>query len=297
GLDRKLLQKAAPKVVLDLNHSPAADLLPDMLADLGFEVTELNSHVHEKGKDSTAASQQLDLERLSRIVDTLEADAGFWIGPSGEKLRIVSGSGRIFDSREALSVVAALVCAAEDEGSLVVPVSAPQAVDELARAGGLTVQRVRSDGHSLVEAARSRQVRFVGSMADRFGFPAFQSHFDGLFSVARIMELCVQTGLTLDQAYAQLPQHTYHHLQLPCPWECKGGLMRRMSEAAVDQQASFTDGVRIDTERGWVQVLPDQHRPIAHIFVEATEASDADALRDQYNAKVSDWLDELNDND
>ena len=293
NLDRELLKKSAPKVVLDLNHSPAADLLPDLLSDLGFEVTELNSHVHEKIMDITADKLEAALDRLSRIVKTLEADAGFWIGPSGEKIRMVSSSGRVFFGREALSTLTVLVCGAEHEGSLVVPVAASQSVDDFARGKGLTVQRTRSDGHSLVEAANNRRVRLVASMDDRFGFPGFHPHFDGLFSVAKIMELSVLAGLSLDEAFAKLPRRTCHHLQLPCPWESKGGLMRRMSEDAVDQQASFIDGVRIDTERGWVLVLPDLYRSVVHIYVEAIDSADADALRDQYHAKVSSWLTEL----
>jgi len=293
NLDDVLLKKTVPKVILDLNHSPAADLLPVLLTDLGFEVTELNSHVHEKTLDVTADKLDTALDRLSRIVKTLEADAGFWIGPSGEKIRLVSSSGRIFSSREALSLLTVLVCAVEREGTLVVPVGAPQAVDALAKAAGLTVQRTRADGCSLVEAARNRQVRLVASMDDRFGFPKFQPHFDGLFSAAKIMELTARAKLSLDQAFTMLPEHTYHHLQMPCPWESKGRLMRRMSEDAVDKQASFTDGVRIDTDHGWVLLLPDEHRPIAHIFVEARERRDADALRDLYREKVSGWLNEL----
>ncbi len=295
NLDKSLLKRIEPKVVLDLNHSPAADLLPDLLADLGFEVTELNSHVHEKAVEMTTDELDAALDRLSRIVKTLGADAGFWIGPSGEKIRLVSGDGRIFSSREALSVLTVLVCETEQEGSLVVPVAAPQAVDDLAQAAGLTVQRTRSDGYSLVDAARNRQVRFVASMEDRFGFPSFQPHFDGLFSAAKIMQLTIQAGLSLDQAFAKLPHHKYHHLQLPCPWESKGGLMRRVSEYAVDQKASFIDGVRIDTQNGWVLVLPDQHRPIAHIYIEAPEQKDADDLRNLYLEKVSGWLDELSE--
>jgi mannose-1-phosphate guanylyltransferase/phosphomannomutase len=295
GLDKDLLKKTAPKVVLDLNHSPAADLLPDLLTELGFEVTELNSHVHEKVMDMSADELELALDRLSRIVKTLDADAGFWVGPSGEKIRVVSGAGHIFSSREALSVLTVLVCSAENEGSLVVPVAAPQLVDELARTSGLTVERTRSDGYSLVEAARKRQVHFVASMDDRFGFPKFQAHFDGLFATAKIMELTARAGLSLDQAFARLPSSHYHHLELPCPWESKGGLMRRMSEFSVDQRASFTDGVRIDTERGWVLVLPDQHRPVAHIYIEATAEDAANELRELYLEKVSGWLSELAD--
>ncbi len=293
NLDETLLKKTGPDVVLDLNHSPAADLLPDLLNDLGFKVTELNSHVNEKSVDMTAEKIDTALDRLSRIVKTLGADAGFWIGPSGEKIRMVAGSGRIFSSREALSILAVLVCNAQEQGSLVVPVAAPQAVDDLARAGGLTVQRTRSDGHTLVEASRNRQVRFVASMDDRFGFPGFQPHFDGLYSAAKAMELTARSGLSLDQAFATLPRHTYYHLELPCPWESKGGLMRRMSEEAVDQQATFVDGVRIDTGQGWVLVLPDQYRPIAHIYVEAIKQEEANSLRDLYRQKVANWLKEL----
>ena len=292
-LDRDQLMKTAPKVVLDLNHSPAADLLPDLLSDLGFDVTELNSHVHEKTMDITADKIAAALDRLSRIVKTLAAAAGFWRGPSGEKLRMVTASGRVFSCRDALSTLTVLLCGAEAEGSLVVPVAAPQAVDSFARGKGLNVQRTRSDGHSLMEAAGNRHVRLVASMDDRFGFPGFQPHFDGLFAIAKIMELSARAGLSLDEAFAKLPGHTYHHLQLPCAWENKGGLMRRMSEDAVDQRASFTDGVRIDTERGWVLLLPDEYRPIAHIYVEAVDQADADALRDQYRSKVAGWLDEL----
>jgi mannose-1-phosphate guanylyltransferase/phosphomannomutase len=293
NLDDNLLQKSANKVVLDLNHSPAADLLPDLLTSLGFEVTELNSHVQEKTCDLTPDQLAAALDRLSRIVKILDAEAGFWLGPSGEKIRLVAGSGRVFSSREALSTLAVLVCAAEQEGRLVVPVAAPQVVDSLAKTANLTVQRSRSDGHSLVEAARNRQVCLVASMDDRFGFPKFQPNFDGLFATAKIIELIARTGLSLDQAFDRLPRHTYHHLQLPCPWEDKGGLMRRMSEDASDQRATFTDGVRIDTDSGWVQVLPDQHRPIIHIYIEAVKQAEADVLRDIYQRKVSGWLDEL----
>jgi mannose-1-phosphate guanylyltransferase/phosphomannomutase len=69
--------------------------------------------------------------------------------------------------------------------------------------------------------------------------------------------------------------------------------MRRMSEDAVDREASFVDGVRIATERGWVMVLPDQHRPVAHIFAESIDPATADRLRDEYRDKVTAWLAEM----
>jgi len=295
AVDGDALKKAAPKVVVDLNHSPAGDLLPDLLSKLGIEVIELNSHLHEKGVNPTPEQLNRAMVQLSRIVVTLEADAGFWLGPSGEKLQLVDALGHIYSNREALCALTALVCRAEEIGKLVVPVSAPQAVEDLARGGGLTVQRTRTDGRSLVDAGRERQARFVGSLDGRFGFPGFQPNFDGLFSVAKIMELIARTGLSLAEARRQVPERSFHHVQLPCSWEYKGGLMRRMSEDAVDQQATFIDGVRIDTDRGWVLVLPDPYRPVAHIYAEASDAAEADRLCTSYQAKVKAWLKELAD--
>ncbi|TLM65215.1 MAG: phosphoglucomutase [Deltaproteobacteria bacterium] len=293
ALDRDALKKAAPRIVVDLNHSPAANLLPDLLADLGFDVTELNSHVHEKGSDSSPEALALALDRLSRIVVTLGADAGFWLGPSGEKVRLVDAAGRIYENRETLCLLTALACRNKPGGSVVVPVAASEAVDELAQAAGVVVQRIRSDGRSLTEAGRDRQVRIVASLDGRFGWPAFHPHFDGLFTIAKTMELCARTGLTLAQTFELIPPSTFHHLQLACSWEFKGGLMRRMSEDAVDREASFVDGVRIATHRGWVLVLPDQHRPVAHIFVESADPATADRLRDEYRDKVAGWLEEM----
>lgn len=293
ALDREALKKAAPRIVVDLNHTPAADLLPDLLAELGFEVTELNSHVHEKGVDISPEALERALEQLSRIVVTLGADAGFWLGPSGEKVRMVDAAGRIYQNREALCLLAAMACRNKQGGSVVVPVAASEAVDELALAAGVIVQRTRLDGRSLIEAGRDRQVRIVASLDGRFGWPAFQPNFDGLFTIAKTMELCARTGLTLAQAFALVPARTYHHLQLACSWEFKGGLMRRMSEAAVDSEATFVDGVRIASGHGWILVLPDQHRPVAHIFAESSDPASADRLRDEYRDKVAAWIEEL----
>ena len=295
SINRDVLKRSAPRLVLDLNHAPAASLIPELLTDLGFELTELNSHVHEKGVLQSEEEQQRALDKLSRIVVTLNADAGFWLGPSGEKVRIVSPAGRTLSDLEALNVLAVLVTKAEPTGVILTPAAAPDAVDLTARGTGMTVRRTRADGRSLVEAGRDRQTRLVGSLDGRFGFPGFQAHFDGLYTIAKVMEMSAEARLSLDEALAQVPGTTYHHVQIPCSWEFKGGLMRRMSEAAVDQEASFIDGVRIDTGRGWVLVLPDPYRPVAHLYCEARDQAEAARLRDGYQAKIKGWLKEMAD--
>ena len=293
ALDRELLKRAAPKVVVDINHSPAGDFLPQLLSELGVEIVELNSHMIESVTGTTPEQRERALDQLSRIVVTLGATAGFWLGPSGERIRIVDETGVILSDLEALTTLAALVSRAEKGGSLVLPVQAPAVVEELAREAGLTVKRVKSDGRSIVEGAKEKQVQLAASMEGRFAFPPFQANFDALFTVAKVLELLARTDLTLGQLRRGVPQRAYRHLRLPCSWEFKGGLMRKMSEDSVECEASFLDGVKVQLADAWVLVLPDQHRPLAHVIAEAADAKRAEALVEEYRKKVEKWKEEL----
>jgi mannose-1-phosphate guanylyltransferase/phosphomannomutase len=293
ALDGELLCRTAPKVVLDLNHSPAGELLPQLLNSLGCQVIELNSNIDESRTGSTPEQVDHAMEQLARIVAALGATAGFWVGPSGERLRVIDECGEIFSEIETLGVVAALVCRAERGGSLVMPVPAPQTIEQLALEWGLTVKRTKNDARSLVEAGSQRSVQVTASMDGRFAFPSFQPHFDALFTTAKILELLARTGQTLGGIRRSLPRSAYRHVQVPCSWDLKGGLMRRMSEHSVDLQASFIDGVKVEVNGDWVLVLPDQHRPVVHIIAEAVADGRADALLTTYRQLVERWKREL----
>ncbi len=293
ALDGDILRKTRPKVVVDLNHSPAGDLLPALLNELGCEVIELNSHVFESSSGHTPDQDKKSLQQLSRIVVTLEATAGVWLGPSGERLTLIDEGGEVLSDVEALTVLAALVCKAEKKGTLVMPVPAPQTVERFAAESGLTVLRTKSDGRSLVEGAKGRQVQLAASMDGRFAFPGFQANFDALFTVGKTLELLARTGQSLGEIRRSLPKRAYRHVKVPCSWELKGGIMRKMSEDSVDLEASFIDGVKVQMGDDWVLMLPDQHRPMAHIVAEAADAKRADHLLETYRQKVENWKKEL----
>lgn len=293
AIDRDLLRSNAPKVVIDLNHSPAGAVLPSLLAELGCEVIELNAHMVEAYTGKTPEQIEHSIAQLSRIVVTLEAVAGFWMGPSGERVRIVDDTGFILNDLDALLTLVALTCRAKTQGILVVPVAAPSAVERSAESEGLKVKRVKADGRSLVEAAKEKQVRLAATLDGRIAFPVFQPNFDALFTVAKILEMLACTGLKLGQLRSELSRRSYCRTQLPCSFDLKGGIMRKMSEDSVDLEASFIDGVKVHLGNDWVLVLPDQYRSLVHIVVEADHADRATQLLEEYSRKVETWQQEL----
>jgi len=293
SLHPDILSSEHPKVVIDLNHAPAGKLLPQLLSELGCEVIELNSHVTEEGTGATPEQIETSMQQLSGIVLTLEASAGFWIGPSGENLTMVDEQGNLLGHAESLAMMTALVCEADGRGCAVMPVAAPQVVEELAAAAGMRVKRCKTDGRSLVEMALDEDAGFVASLDGRYAFPAFQASFDALFSVARILEMLADTGRKLSELRQRVRQRSYLSCQIPCSVEYKGGIMRRMSEDSANQRASTIDGIKIQQDDGWVLVLPDEHRPTIHIIAEADDETRARQLLTRYQEKTRQWRDEM----
>jgi len=292
GVDLQLLRLAAPKIVVDLNHSPAAQILPELLIELGCDVIELNSHIIESG-GATPQDEARALDQLSRIVVTLEAKAGFRLGPSGERLHLVNDIGVILSGTDALGAVTALCCANEQTGQLILPVSAPQAVEELALQAGIKVVRTRTDARALAEAAHGAGVLLAADLDGRFAFPALHPHCDAMFAIARILELIAGCGLSLRRAQQKIPKRAYHRLQIPCSWELKGGIMRRLNEVYTDADTQCIDGVRIRTGDDYVLLLPDASRPVLHIIADATEEVEAQRLLDRHRRQLEAWKTEL----
>lgn len=290
ALDRNIIAKTKPRVVVDLNHSPAAELLPELLNELGCEIIELNSHIDEARVPPPLEEQQNALQRVGQIVTSLGATAGFWLGPSGERAIYIDRSGEPLNNMETLTIFAQLIAKTRTEGSLVVPISAPHTIEEIVRERRINVIRTKNDGRSLGVAATDRQVHLAGDLSGRISYTVFQPHFDALFAIAKTLELLARSEETLANLRSQLPQRPYRQLQLPCSWECKGGIMRLMNEATADLQTTFIDGVKVHFGDDWVLVVPDPYRPLVHLLAEASKAKRADELIEEYRAKVEEWL-------
>ena len=123
-------------------------------------------------------------------------------------------------------------------------------------------------------------------MDGRFAFPKFQAAFDGMFTIAKTIELLATSRCAaLHSILADIPRRTFLQTRVPCAWEMKGGIMRKMSEDSLDKEATFIDGIKVHFGEDWVLVLPDQYLPFVHIVAEAKEQKTAQKLLNEYAEK------------
>jgi mannose-1-phosphate guanylyltransferase/phosphomannomutase len=292
ALDRELLKKEAYTVVVDFSFSPASQTLPQLLNELGFSVIALNAYVDE-GRGVQVKEKDQALSQLATIVSSLGAQAGFWLDPSAEGITLVDEAGRIYSGVELLSLVVALLMQSGQKGTIAVPVQAPSTIEQMAGLKRCQVTRTKSSDRAMLEAASSSEIVLTGTTDGRFAFPRFQAAFDGMFSIAKLMELAAICGLPLSQGLAAVPPRAFLQASIPCPWEMKGGIMRKMSEDSLEKDATFIDGIKVQFGEDWVLVLPDQYTPCVHVVSEAKDHKAAQKLLSEYHKKVLLWKKEL----
>ena len=293
SINAELLKKRKYKVVIDFNHSPAGQLLPAIMNALGIEVISLNAYVDEVRGIKNADEKPSSLSQLSKIVASLEAQAGFWLDPTDEEVIFIDEMGRVYSAAEALPLMTALLLKAGHKGDIAVPVSAPSVIELMANEKGCAVRRTKNSERAMIEESLSSEMIMTGSMDGRFAFPKFQAAFDGMYTIAKTVEMLAACGIPLSALRGEIPRRTFLQSRVTCAWEMKGGIMRRMSEDSLDSEATFIDGIKVHFGEDWVLVLPDQYQPYVHIIAEGKDPKTVQKLLSDYQKKVEAWKKEL----
>ncbi|MCX7716098.1 MAG: sugar phosphate nucleotidyltransferase, partial [Endomicrobia bacterium] len=221
-----IIKKSKLKVIIDYSYSTAVNIFPSILGELGIEVVSLNAFVDSAKIVRSEQELNYALEQLANIVTTLNADVGFMLDNSAEKVVIVDDKGKVLDNQTAALVVLLLKLNSLDEGKykIVVPVYISNVVEEIVSASHKDVEIVWSKTlpRYLREEARKHNVKFVTDGLGGYIFPEFQPAFDGMFAIGKIIEFLAQQEIKLSRIKREIPDFSVEHVRIPCGWEKKG---------------------------------------------------------------------------
>lgn len=295
SIDIDAIRKAKLKVVIDYSYSTAVNIFPAILGELNLEVISLNAFV-----DSTKivrSKQELDyaLEQLANIVTTLDADVGFMLDNSAERVFIVDDKGKVLDTQLSSAVVLLLrLNAVKDEKfKVAVPVYMSNVIKELASSSHKDVEIVfcKTLPRYLREEARKPDVKFVTDGLGGYIFPEFQPAFDGMFAIGKILEMLSKQETKLSRLKREIPDFNVVHTKIPCNWEKKGYVIRKLIEEHKNYKLDLIDGVKIWIDKNdWLLVLPDPDEPSLHVYVETQKEKDTQRLLSEYIQKLNQWV-------
>lgn len=292
-IDVDTIRKAGFKMVLDYSYGSPSSIFPAILGSLNCDVIALNANIDGSKTTRTEREFNESLARLSTIVKSLNADIGVLLDAGGEKIFLVDEVGDIIDVDTALNLVALLVFktskASGTKGSIAVPITASRSIELLAQTYGFSVVKTKTATRGLMEAALAEDTLFVGENSGGFIFAEFQPVFDGMFAIAKILEMLAASETLLHSLVREIPPSIMVRERVPCSWEHKGMIMRRLAEDSANKKMTLLDGIRIDMGDDWVIAYPNQNHPYFHILAEASTDEKARELVSIYSSKIKKW--------
>jgi mannose-1-phosphate guanylyltransferase / phosphomannomutase len=289
SVEAEVIRRAGLRMVLDYAFGSASAIFPGVLGALGVDVISLNAYLDESRITKTTEEFQRSLSQLSNIGRTLGADLGVLLDTGAEKVFLVDEKGEIIPGDLALALVSLLVMRTQPVGRIVVPVTASRTLDRLAEEHGFALTRSRGTPRALTEAALGDEVVMVGEEQGGFIFPRFQPAFDGMGAVVRILEMMARLDVRLHQLTRAVPESHIARLEVPCPNERKGTVMRRLMQATKGEDVELIEGVRVRRGEEWVAAIPDADRACFHVVAEAPDRDRARVLAEEFRDRIAGW--------
>src|SRR3989475_8270097 len=283
---KREIAEAKYKIVVNYSHGTAAQYLPQLLNALEVDVVAINGVVYENVGSRSFEEFQEELRQLAVLVPSLGATLGVIIDAGGEKVFVADDRGRIVNDMHFLAAFISLTIRLAP-GVVAVPVYAPSSIEQIVTSYGGRVQRVRASSEAQMSLAAREHPLLVGDGVGGFIFPRFHPSFDRLVAPGRLLARPAAAQQELSHVLHPAPPAHVARLQVDCPWEQKGRVMRMLAQDPRTERTRQVDGVKHQNDGEWVVVLPDADRPLFNVYAEAKDDERAWKLAQQYAERLA----------
>jgi len=286
------VRSSSSKIVIDYVYAVAGAILPQLLAKFGCDAVVLNASLQETSISTD--QKEVLLDQLGQVVEALRANFGVQVSANGEQLILVDEAGLPIRGEALTALMVNTILTANPRSTVVVPVNASSAVEEIARRHDGTVIRTKVNPTALMEASRDNpHVVLGGSSEMGFIFPELHPGFDAMFGIAKLIEMLTIQERSLADIRQDLPNVYHKFCVVRCPWKLKGALMRHLLETHPAENLELIDGVKIINPQNdnWVLILPDAGEPLVHIYANSGDRFWVDEQLLEYRQRVQKFID------
>jgi len=274
-------------VVVDFGGGTASFILPQVAQGWHINLVTLNGIVDSEAPRADTGAGTPSWGQIAQSVDLFNADLGVRFDANGERIVLMTPSGTVLDGDVALHALVDLWCRVDNsDKAIAVPLQASSAVERIAEKYGRTVIRPGRSRRALAAAVVDGRAGFAGSTRGGYIYADFLPAYDGALALAMLVRMLAKLETDLDEVVAGLPTFHKRTLEVFCPADRKGAVMRTVTEASAGHDADLTEGVRVHWDHGWVLVLPHGSEPLVHIVAEGEDAASVVRIAEEWRELV-----------
>ena len=262
--------------VVDVGNG-AGSVTADTLNKLGVDVTTLNAQPDGSFPGRPSEPTAETLTALREQVGNTDADIGIAHDGDADRMVAVDETGTFVPKDVLLALFARQAVDRVGGGVIAAPVDTSLCVDDAIDPLGGSVNRTKVGDVFVAEATTSDGTIFGGEPSGAWIWPEETLCPDGSLAAAKLTAIVATDGPLSEQVASV---ETYPIRRRSIETDDKAGVMERVSDEMLAEYEDVTtlDGIRAETDTGWVLVRPSGTQPLIRITAEARSDKAADEL-------------------
>jgi phosphomannomutase len=285
-LDRERIAARNLRAVVDCTNGAGGVIAPELLRRLGVEVVEMNCEPtgrFGRRPEPTPAH----LEDLCAAVREHEADIGFATDPDVDRLGVVDNTGTALFEEYTLALAADFYLA-HAPGPMVVNLSTTRAMDEVCARHGVPLHRTAVGEANVVERMLQVDAAIGGEGNGGVILPSLHAGRDALVGMALILQHLAESGRSVAELYAALPQWRMVKRSLALSRDLPDDELAALAQHEFRGSLDTTDGVKVDLPDGWVHLRRSNTEPIVRAIAESRTQAEAEQLANRALQRLAD---------
>lgn len=280
------------KIVVDAGNGATSDVAPELFEELGCEVIPMYCSVDGNFPNhSPDTSNEDNLRALCEAVQREEADFGVAFDGDGDRLAVVTSSGRIVRSDVLLMVFAQDVVSRNPGADVVFDVKCSRNLTQVITSNGGRPVLCKT-GHAFMKEKMTETGALLGGefsghmfFGERwFGFD------DGMYAAGRLAEIMSTQGDSLDDIIDTFPATVNTpEILIPVTEQNKQPLMDRIIRNTdfSSGKVNTMDGIRVDFSEGWGLVRASNTSSALTARFEATSAEALEMIMSEFREQIA----------
>jgi phosphomannomutase len=285
-VDKKAIEAANFKIVVDAVNSSGGIFVPALLRDLG--VTQITEMYCEPTGHFPHNPEPLPehLTDLSEKIKETGGHLGITVDPDVDRLALVCEDGSMFGEEYTLVACADYVLK-HTPGATVSNLSSTRALRDITEAAGQTYAAAAVGEVNVVVKMKEVNAVIGGEGNGGIIYPELHYGRDSLVGIALFLSHLAHEKKSLSELRDSYPKYTISKNKIELTPEINvDEILVKMAQKYAHEEVDTTDGVKIYISKEWVHLRKSNTEPIIRIYSESKSAADADALAERIIGEI-----------
>ena len=279
------------KVVVDAGNGAGGPFLPNILRDLGCDVTEIycepDGTFPNHHPDPTVLKNNKDL--IAKVLE-LKADIGLGLDGDADRIGVIDEKGNMLYGDQILNIIARDFLEKNPGETVLADVKCSKNLyDDIAKHGGKPV--MYKTGHANIKNEMKRKgIKVGGEMSGHvFLGDRYLGFDDAIYVCCRFAEITAKKDIPVSRFLEDQPKmYNTPEIHYHVPEEKKFAIVDKIRDEFIKEgyEAIAIDGVRVTFKDGWGLCRASNTTPVLVLRYEAETETRMNEIKDLFEAKL-----------